>query len=38
VGADKKLPNMSALARELEIDRTGLYHWQRLAGDGLDGD
>lgn len=24
--------NVSALARELEIDRTVLYHWQRLAG------
>ena len=23
--------NVSALARELEIDRTVLYHWQRLA-------
>jgi len=25
--------NVSALARELEIDRTVLYHWQRLAGE-----
>lgn len=24
--------NVSALARELEIDRAMLYHWQRLAG------
>ena len=25
--------NVSALARELEIDRAMLYHWQRLAGE-----
>ena len=25
--------NLSALARELEIDRAMLYHWQRLAGE-----
>ena len=24
---------LSALARELEIDRAMLYHWQRLAGE-----
>jgi transposase-like protein len=29
----KDCANVSELARELGIDRTCLYHWQRLAGE-----
>ena len=33
VGRMRNCANVSALVRELDIDRTVLYHWQRLAGE-----